>query len=71
MVSAIRKAAVALGLVPKTMHGKAILKRMFYGRLIELGAEIDTTAPIQELVPVAHGPVTNYKVLYAIAKRRD
>lgn len=70
-VAAARRMAVALGLVPKTMKGKALLKRLFYGRLAELGPEIDTTAPVAELVPVRSGPVTDYKVLYAIAKRKS
>lgn len=70
IVAAARRVAVALGLVPKTMKGKALLKRIFYGRLAELGPEIDTTAPIGELCPVGSGPVENYKVLYAIAKLR-
>lgn len=70
-VSNIRKAAVTLGLVPKTMRGKAALKRLFYGRLAELGPEIDITAPTEVLVPAGPGAVADYKVLYAVAKRRD
>jgi SAM-dependent methyltransferase len=70
VVAIARKTAVALGLVPKTMKGKALLKRLFYGRLAELAHEIDTTAPIEDLVSVELGPITNYKVLYAIATRR-
>lgn len=69
-VAAVRKIAVTLGLVPKTMKGKAFFKRLFYGRLVELGPEIDTIAPTAELVSVGPGLVTNYKVLYAIAKLR-
>ena len=70
-VAMARKTAVALGLVPKTMKGKAFFKRLFYGRLAELGPEIDTAAPTGELVSVGSGLITNYKVLYAIAKRRS
>ncbi|MBI5630391.1 MAG: class I SAM-dependent methyltransferase [Elusimicrobia bacterium] len=68
-IAAARKTAVALGLVPKTMKGKALLKRIFYGRLAELGPEIDVSAPARELDPLGSGPVTDYKVLYAVAKR--
>ena len=71
-VAVMRKAAVALGLVPKTMKGKALFKRFFYGRLSELGPEIDTTVPIENLVSVGGAaPVINYKVLYAIARRQS
>jgi SAM-dependent methyltransferase len=69
-IAAARRFAVALGLVPKTMKGKALLKRLFYGRLAELGPEIDAGVSTSELVRVVGGPVTNYKVLYAVAARR-
>jgi SAM-dependent methyltransferase len=69
-VSAIRRAAVALGLVPKTMKGKALLKRIFYGNLTELGPEIDVSRPLSEIVPVSSGRVTGYKVLYAVGRLR-
>lgn len=69
-VAVARRAAVAMGLVPKTMKGKALLKRLFYGRLAVLGPEIDTTVPIGQLAPVDPGPVEAYKVLYVIAKLR-
>lgn len=70
VVAFARRVAVAMGLVPKTMKGKALLKRFFYGRLAVLGPEIDTTVPIGQLSPVDQGPVEDYKVLYAIAKLR-
>ena len=34
IVSTIRKIAVALHLIPKTMKGKEIFKKIFYGKLI-------------------------------------
>lgn len=70
LTSAARRAAIGLGLVPKTMAGKALLKRIFYGRLAGLGPEIDASVPVGELTPVGPGPVADYKVLYAIATLR-
>lgn len=68
--SYLRRAAVSLGLVPKSMRGKALLKRIFYGTLAELGPEIDASVPTGELVPVGTGPVPNFKMLYADAAIR-
>jgi len=34
IISNIRKTAVALHLIPKTMKGKELLKKIFYGKLI-------------------------------------
>jgi len=45
-VSAIRRAAVRLHLVPRTMRGKELLKRVFLGSLEPFPAEVvETTAP--------------------------
>ena len=70
-VAAVRKAAVGLGVVPKTMKGKTWLKRAFYGPLAELGPELDTTAPVEPLVDAAPGPIPGYKMLYALATRNS
>jgi SAM-dependent methyltransferase len=40
LVSAVKRAAVALHLVPKTMRGKALLKRLFFGPLEVAPAEL-------------------------------
>ena len=40
MVSLLKRLAVRLGLIPKTMKGKRWLKRLFYGLLVEVPAEI-------------------------------
>lgn len=71
VVSAIKRTAVALRLVPRTMKGKALLKRLFFGPL--------RTAPVQ-LAPglgAIHGPETiapgvddrEHRVLFAHATR--
>ncbi|MEK7765675.1 MAG: hypothetical protein AAB368_05500 [bacterium] len=66
LVALARRVAVALGLVPKTMKGKALLKRLFYGKLRVLGPELDATVPVRPLEPVTAFPVAAHKVLYAI-----
>lgn len=66
--AAIRRSAVSLGLMPRSMRGKALLKRIFYGSLAVLGPEIDATGPAEPLANVGPGPVKNYKMLYVHAK---
>jgi len=69
-VNVMKRIAVGLGLIPKTMRGKARLKRLVYGRLSSLPAEIDIGETCEEnagIVPLrAAGPVRGYKILYAI-----
>lgn len=69
LIAGIRRAAVTMGLMPKTMKGKALLKRIFCGRLKTLSSEIDTSVPAEPLIAIRPGPLTSHKVLYAIAQR--
>src|SRR5688572_22593028 len=70
VVSAVKRSAVALGLVPKTMRGKKLLKRLFMGPLVDFPAEIrDGVASYHDPVPLSDAgsrPVDGYKVLYAV-----
>lgn len=72
MVAFVRRSASALNLIPKTMKGKELLKRLFYGQLSILGHEIEGTnaapEPLFELSP--NGACPQYKILYAIAHLR-
>lgn len=69
-VGAVRKMAVALRLVPKTMTGKEKLKRLFYGKLVPAPAELDDpSAPAEPVVPLSDGDASEYKVIYAIGRR--
>jgi len=65
----IRHVAVALHLIPRSMRMKALVKRVFYGRLPRMGEVRDGMAPFTpptELDP--SGPqVPRFKNLYAIA----
>ena len=65
----IKKIAVSMGLMPKTMAGKTLLKRLVFGGLVLMPAEIndqsaDYVAP--KLVTVIETNVT-HKVIYCAA----
>jgi ubiquinone/menaquinone biosynthesis C-methylase UbiE len=70
VVDAIRRIAVSLNLIPKTMGGKKFLKRLFYGSLKSIPAEIDDTVGfVQPLIEVSStADSVNYKVMYVIAR---
>ena len=70
LVSVIRRIAVGLHLIPRTMKGKEFLKRVFLGRLTQMPPELtEGMAERQPLVPLkADGPVPGYKVLYAVGR---
>jgi ubiquinone/menaquinone biosynthesis C-methylase UbiE len=70
VVSVIKRAAVALHLVPKTMKGKQLLKRIFLGKLAPLPAEVTEDMAVDrppELL-AQDTLVSGYKVLYAVAR---
>ena len=69
-MSCVRRTALALGVVPTTLHGREFFKRVFYGPLSALGPEIgETDADAALLEPVAMtGAVANYKVLFAVGQ---
>jgi ubiquinone/menaquinone biosynthesis C-methylase UbiE len=70
IITTIRKAAVALHLIPKTMKGKELIKKIFYGRLQPLKEEIEEG--VCEYVPPFPVPsdIANhvYKVIYSVAR---
>lgn len=70
LVSAIKRLAVALRLIPKTMKGKTLLKRLAYGSLVPVPAElaaVPSPAAIVKL-PINNSHVTTFKVIYAVAR---
>lgn len=69
ITSTIRRAAVAFKLMPKTMVGKELLKRIFFGRLVSLPDEIreGMCEYIQPMPISSNSPNHDYKVLYARA----
>ena len=58
-------------LIPKTMHGKELLKRVFYGRVDPLERELqdgsESPAPLHE-VPIGDGPIEGFLYIYAVGK---
>lgn len=67
-----KKLAVRLGLMPKTAEGKKLLKRLVFGKLVVMPAEVAegmaTYAP-PVAIPVA--PDRVHKVLYCVATRSN
>jgi ubiquinone/menaquinone biosynthesis C-methylase UbiE len=72
IVSAIKRKAIALDLMPKTMRGKELLKRIFVGKLSPLPAEIDDETA--EYVPPVElsgngSPEVYYKVVFVVGHK--
>lgn len=71
LISFIKKVAVKLRLMPKTMKGKEKLKRLFLGKLKPLPPEI--TDEMSEYTPpvsiTADLPNLDYKVLFAVGRK--
>jgi len=70
-ISRVRRAAVKMHLIPKTMRGKELLKRIFYGRMSPLERELrdsgEAPAPLHT-VPLDNGPIEGFLVIYAAGK---
>ncbi|MGD9728943.1 MAG: class I SAM-dependent methyltransferase [Nitrospiraceae bacterium] len=69
-LSGLKRLAVRLRLIPSTMKGKVLLKRIFLGKLVSLPAAIaDGLAPYCEPVPIdAEQPVRDFKIIFAMAR---
>ena len=65
----VKKWAVKLGLVPKTLGGKKIIKRLIFGRLIKMPAEIkENMVPFIEPTELSSSqPDNKHKVIYCVA----
>jgi ubiquinone/menaquinone biosynthesis C-methylase UbiE len=68
----VKQLVVASGLMPKTMRGKQLLKRLVFGKPVPMPAEIETSsAPIIEPTPLpASVPDRSHKVIYCVATLR-
>ena len=67
--SLARRLLEGLGLVPRTLRGRARLKRLVYRTLLELPPELGHGfAPVAPRVTVPSGPVREFKVIYVIAR---
>ncbi|HZR26257.1 MAG TPA: class I SAM-dependent methyltransferase [Vicinamibacterales bacterium] len=70
MISAVKRAAVRLRLIPRTMRGKTLLKRVFLGPLMPVPSELTPDiAPIDEPRSVPLAEATRYRIIYAVAHR--
>jgi ubiquinone/menaquinone biosynthesis C-methylase UbiE len=70
ITAGIRKIAVNSHLIPKTMKGKELLKRVFYGKLVPLKAEVeDDMCEYVPPEPVSCDTASSeYKVIYSVAR---
>ena len=65
-----RKVLESLGLVPKTLRGRARLKRLLYGQLPTVPPElVQGYSEVAERTALSAGPQTDYKVIYVRANR--
>lgn len=70
VVSLIKRLVVSLHLMPKTMKGKAFLKRVFLGSLAPVPSEIEGGQDYSEPAGISpEVPCKDYKVLYVVAKK--
>jgi ubiquinone/menaquinone biosynthesis C-methylase UbiE len=72
IVSLAKRMAIALNVMPKTMQGKELLKRVFLGKLTPLPPEVvEGMAAYAPPVPIGDSSLTErFKVLYAVARIR-
>jgi len=71
-VRILKKLAVNMRLIPRTMKGKVLLKRVFYGALQPVPRELKEGLALPEpLVPVTaeREDLARYRMLYAVAHR--
>jgi SAM-dependent methyltransferase len=69
VVSLIRRTAVVLHVIPRTMKGKEALKRVFLGPLVPLPAEVhEAMAAYCAPVPLARARSAAFKVLFAVGR---
>jgi SAM-dependent methyltransferase len=71
MLRPVKKFVANSGLMPKTMAGKKILKRLVFGSLVPMPAEIVAgMVPYVDPVPIpADRPDRKHKVLYCVGTR--
>jgi ubiquinone/menaquinone biosynthesis C-methylase UbiE len=64
----VKKLAVALGLMPKSLKGKRFLKRFVFGKLVPMPTELAAPPTIEPPTPIpGDAPDRLYKVIYCCA----
>ena len=68
-LSAVKRLAVRLKLIPRTMRGKTLLKRMFVGPLVPVPVELAPgLAPVDEPLPALLCDSSKFRIIYAVAR---
>jgi ubiquinone/menaquinone biosynthesis C-methylase UbiE len=71
LVSLIKRAAVTARVMPRTMRGKQVLKRVFFGALAPIPPEITegmaTAWPLTSIAP--DGPAGEHKLIFATGRK--
>lgn len=69
----LKWAAVRFGLMPKTMRGKRLLKRLIFGKPVLMPAEVvPDMAPVEILTPIrGDQPCLTHKIIYCHATLAD
>jgi SAM-dependent methyltransferase len=72
LVSGLKRAAISLGLIPKTMKGKERLKRIFLGPLEYAPRELGVAEEAPESPQILHNleDSSRFKVIYAVGQKR-
>jgi SAM-dependent methyltransferase len=70
LVSLLRRVVVSTHLMPGSLEPRARFKRLFYGRLAPLPAQVtDSMAPFSPLTPISSDvPNRDFKILYCVAR---
>jgi len=73
MLRLVKKLAVTLGLMPKTMAGKKILKRFVFGKLVKMPSEINkNTAQYVDPDIISSTELdTSHKVIYCVTTMKS
>jgi SAM-dependent methyltransferase len=73
MLRPVKMLAAKFNLIPRTMAGKKYLKRLVFGKLVTMPAEVDRSiAPYTPPAPLPAGePNHRYKVIYLAATLRE
>jgi ubiquinone/menaquinone biosynthesis C-methylase UbiE len=71
LVSLIKRAAVATGVMPRTMRGKWFFKRVFFGPLSPIPAEVteDMATTCRLVSAIEDRPVDDHKIIFATGRK--
>lgn len=70
LLRGLKMAAVKLNLMPRTMRGKELLKRAFYGRLQPMPPELESATDVARPIRIpSHKPDHEHLVIFAVATK--